>query len=196
MRWLHVSAAVCCMACFLCLCAGYFAVPAAAVEAAAVSDPRLVPTDPSSDPTENTTVAVDPTDPADSSGAVLLSTGDMDSAFAGLAYLDVTSKLGELRLYLPYGVDLEAVQIVSSRILNLSSNTVYLYSPDFPDYTFYASRFSPVQYRVSNVGSYTELSGVTVQGSGAARSEVEFYIFVFVLVIIAFVLIRRGLFSD
>lgn len=196
MRWLHVFAAVCCVVCFVFLCAGYFTVPASAVETAAVSDPTLDPDDPASDPSESITGVADPTDSTDFSSAMLLSAGDSDSAFAGLAYLDVTSDLGELRLYLPYGVDLEAVQIVSSRILNLSSSTVYLYSPDYPDYTFYASRFSPVQYRSSNVGSYIELSGVTVQGSGATRSEVESYIFVFLLVIIAFVLIRRGLFSD
>lgn len=42
----------------------------------------------------------------------------------------------------------------SGYLFNLSASTVYLYSPDFPDYTFSAARFSGFQYRTSSGMSY------------------------------------------
>lgn len=35
-------------------------------------------------------------------------------------------------------------------LFNISNSTVYLYSPDYPNYTFSASRFSGFQYRSDN----------------------------------------------
>lgn len=35
----------------------------------------------------------------------------------------------------------------SGNLFNISNSTIYLYSPDYPDYTFSASRFSGFQYR-------------------------------------------------
>lgn len=38
----------------------------------------------------------------------------------------------------------------SGNLINLTSSTIYLYSPAYPDYTFSASRFSGFTYRSSN----------------------------------------------
>ena len=38
----------------------------------------------------------------------------------------------------------------SGNLFNLTSSTIYLYSPDYPNYTFTASRFSTFTYRASN----------------------------------------------
>lgn len=37
----------------------------------------------------------------------------------------------------------------SGNLFNLTSSTIYLYSPDYPSYTFTASRFSTFTYRTS-----------------------------------------------
>lgn len=38
----------------------------------------------------------------------------------------------------------------SGYLFNISSSTIYLYCPDYPDYTFSASRFAIFQYRTSS----------------------------------------------
>ena len=43
----------------------------------------------------------------------------------------------------------------SGNLFNLTSSTIYLYSPDYPNYTFTASRFSGFTYRSGNAGSTT-----------------------------------------
>lgn len=43
----------------------------------------------------------------------------------------------------------------SGYLFNISNSTIYLYSPDYPDYTFSASRFAGFQYRASSGAGYT-----------------------------------------
>lgn len=46
----------------------------------------------------------------------------------------------------------------SGYLFNLTSSTIYLYCPDYPDYTITASRFSTFQYRQGTSGyQYTDL---------------------------------------
>lgn len=46
----------------------------------------------------------------------------------------------------------------SGNLFNLTSSSIYLYSPDFPEYTIYASRFSGFQYRVGSGYNYVDLN--------------------------------------
>lgn len=43
----------------------------------------------------------------------------------------------------------------SGNLFNLTSSSIYLYCPDYPDYTIYAPRFSGFQYRQSSGSGYT-----------------------------------------
>ena len=55
-----------------------------------------------------------------------------------------------MTLYCPVGVDSSGIVIIDKSLVNLTNTTVYFYSPEFPDYTFSAARFSPVYYRADN----------------------------------------------
>ena len=46
----------------------------------------------------------------------------------------------------------------SGHLFNLTSSTIYLYSPSYPGYTINASRFSTFQYRSGNGYEYTALN--------------------------------------
>jgi len=60
-----------------------------------------------------------------------------------------------VRFYVPASAAEGSLTYDSSGYLfNVSGSTVYLYSPDYPDYTFSAARFSGFQYRVSSGVSY------------------------------------------
>ena len=52
----------------------------------------------------------------------------------------------------------------SGYLFNISNSTIYLYSPNYPSYTFSASRFSGFQYRTGNTGtSYSALNIRNIQ---------------------------------
>lgn len=87
--------------------------------------------------------------------------------FDDLSYYDVSSGLGDIRLYLPHDVDAAVLQLQGDRLYNVSGNTIYLYCPQYPDYSFSAARFSPVTYRVSNYSS-TELTVGAIGDSSQA----------------------------
>lgn len=89
-----------------------------------------------------------------------IDSGDLE----GLVYYDVNSSLGEIRLYLPLGMDKNTLQLVDGQLVNTTNSTVYPYCPDYPDYTFSASRWSSVQYRTSGTSYNTvDLTGVSFQ---------------------------------
>lgn len=83
--------------------------------------------------------------------------------FEGLVFYDVSSSLGDIRLYLPQDFDPDTLQLRDGKLFNTSNSTVYLFCPDFPEYTFSASRWGNLSYRTTGTNYQTvELSGVTV----------------------------------
>lgn len=45
----------------------------------------------------------------------------------------------------------------SGNLFNLTSNSIYLYCPDYPEYSIYAARFSGFQYRAGTGAGYSYL---------------------------------------
>ncbi len=78
------------------------------------------------------------------------------SELQGGYYLTGDCALGSgLTFYIPSDFAEGALTYDSSGVLfNLTSSSVYLYCPDYPDYTIYASRFSGFQYRSSSGSGY------------------------------------------
>lgn len=73
----------------------------------------------------------------------------VDSPFSGGYYFVADCILGtELKFYVPveWAYDRFAVNDIGS-LVNMSNSTCYVYCPDFPDYTFSASRFGTFVYR-------------------------------------------------
>lgn len=101
--------------------------------------------------------ASDPTDPAE------ISVVDVsDRGLDDLAAWQLGTNLGTITLYCPIGVNSNGIVVIDGSLVNLTNNTVYFYSPEFPDYTFSAARFSPVYYRSDNYSSQPlDISSVT-----------------------------------
>lgn len=79
---------------------------------------------------------------------------------SGGYYVVGDSALGnDLTFYVPAEYAAGSLTYDSSgNLFNLTANSIYLYSPDFPDYTIYAARFSGFQYRRNTTGySYEDL---------------------------------------
>lgn len=100
---------------------------------------------------------------------VLLAVPVLGSELAGGYYITGDSALGNgLTFYVP--ADYAAGSLTYDEdgyLFNVTSSSIYLYCPDYPDYTIYASRFSGFQYRPStSSGSYSytdlNLTNVTV----------------------------------
>lgn len=75
---------------------------------------------------------------------------------SGGYYITGDSALGSSKtFYVPADYAVGSLTYDSSgNLFNLTSSSIYLYSPDYPDYTIYAPRFSAFQYRTdSNYGS-------------------------------------------
>lgn len=74
-------------------------------------------------------------------------------------YVVADSALGSgLRFYVPADYATGSLTYDSSGYLfNLTASSVYLYSPDYPDYTIYAPRFSGFQYRSGSGSGYSYL---------------------------------------
>lgn len=129
----------------------------------------------------------DPLDPP-----VLYAAPSAGTEFDGLAYLDVTCNLGSIRLYLPYGVDLAGVQLRDGLLFNTTNSTIYLYCPDYPDYSFSASRFQNVTYRTSgNNYNTVDLTGVSIEKTSVTLSQIMPFIHVFALILTIFSLCWR-----
>lgn len=71
-----------------------------------------------------------------------------------LASLKVQCQLGEITLYLPYGTGMNALLHDGDSLRNMTDSTIHLYCPEFPEYVFSASRYSPVTYREPNGTNY------------------------------------------
>lgn len=92
---------------------------------------------------------------------VLLAAPVLGAELAGGYYITGDSALGSRTFYVP--VDYASGSLTydsSGNLFNLTSSSIYLYCPDYPDYTIYAPRFSVFQYRTdSGYGSsYVDLN--------------------------------------
>lgn len=81
----------------------------------------------------------------------------LGAELAGGYYVTGDSALGSgLTFYVPADYAAGSLTYDSSgNLFNLTSSSVYLYCPDYPDYTIYAPRFSGFQYRSSSGSGYT-----------------------------------------
>lgn len=120
--------------------------------------------------------------------AVFVSVSD---TFEGFQYIVVDSSLGEIRLYFPDGVSSSSFVVSKGALINMSNTTIYLYCPEYPDYTFSAGRFSPLSYRGDNYNS-TVLTGVSLLDQSYSVDDFTDTIVIFLLLFIAFVLVWKG----
>lgn len=82
---------------------------------------------------------------------------------SGLTYYDISCSLGDIRLYLPVGLDQDSFQVIDGQLINVTNSTIYPYCPEYPDYTWSASRWSPVTYRTNtSYGTTVELVNVDI----------------------------------
>lgn len=164
----------------------------------AVSDPAAV-TDPSdsgteADPSENPVEAAsDPADP--------VALAD-DSGLAGGYYFVCDCVLGyDMKFYVPLEWAHDVFTLDGSGApVNLSTSTCYAYCPDYPDYTFSASRFGNFTYRASNYNtsdlqitkiSETNISFLEDEAKRLSDSEVLFAIACMIMLFGGVGLIRR-----
>lgn len=114
------------------------------------------------------------------------------SEFQDLAYYDISSNLGDLRLYLPYGMDLNSLQLSGDKLYNVTNSTIYLYCPQFPDATFQASRFQNVTYRLyGNNMQTSDLTGIRIVEENVTFDYLVPVILVFCVVCILFFVMWR-----
>ena len=125
--------------------------------------------------------ASDETDPA-----VISVIETSDRGLGDLAAWQLGTNLGTLTLYCPIGVDSNGIVVIDGMFVNLTNNTVYFYSPEFPDYTFSAARFSPVYYRADNYSSQElQISSIT----RLSVNPVDYYGYVVAFSLIAIFLV-------
>lgn len=91
---------------------------------------------------------------AASSAATTVAITSNSNKPTSLASLKVHCQLGEITLYLPYGVCNNALLHDGEVLRNMTDTTIYLFCPEFPEYVFSASRYSPVTYREPNGTNY------------------------------------------
>lgn len=129
----------------------------------------------------------------------------LGAELAGGYYITGDSSLGKgLTFYVPADYAAGSLTYDSSgNLFNLTSSSIYLYCPDYPEYTIYASRFSGFQYRRSSGYDYVDLrlSNVTdtnveiFEDSPAPAVNSNFLLVMILAVVIvgvgAFVLLRR-----
>lgn len=153
------------------------------VSAAAVSNPDLPVF-------ESVPVIADSTD--SSEPIMYAAAPPTGTEFDSLAYFDISCDLGDIRLYLPYGVDLNSIQLQGRMLYNVTNSTIYLYCPDYPDTTFQAARFQNVTYRHSGTGYQTQdLSGVSIQDTQHNFDSLVPVLLVFCCVCILFFVMWR-----
>lgn len=170
MRYLSLFLVMC-----LCFCC-FVAVPVLAAEVS-----------------ESTTEAVGSTDPVSSvaDDSVLLDA--VGPEFDGLVSFQVSSALGEITLYLPNGSSRDDLQLADGYLYNTTGSTLYLYCPQYPDYTFSASRFDTVYYRVNATGySSVELAVTAVNSSVPDFENVLPFLILFAMFLSGFSLLWRS----
>lgn len=140
-----VNAVLLCFTAFcLCLSCGSFVVSATTVEDPTVSPTEVVVSDPV-DPTQSTEFG-DSTDPTPVNSALALA-AVTESEFDGFSTWSLSTNLGAITLVAPKDIDSSGIRIVNGSLVNYNNSTVYFFCPEFPSYTFSASRFAPVYYR-------------------------------------------------
>ena len=167
--------ALCCCCVVLC---GAVAVSASPVETAAVSDETVALSAESTDETEAVVDSGGDTAAGTSDDAAAFALSGADTEFENLAYYDISCSLGDIRLYLPYDVDRDALQLQDGKLVNLSNSTLYLYCPEYPSYTFSASRFQSVVYRVDSSYTSVDLGEVELVESGGVSDRQLFYLLI------------------
>ena len=87
---------------------------------------------------------------------VLLAVPVLGADLAGGYYVTGDSAIGSgLTFYVPADFAQGSLTYDSSgNLFNLTNSSIYLYCPDYPDYTIYAPRFSVFQYRQSSGAGY------------------------------------------
>lgn len=90
----------------------------------------------------------------------------ISGSLSGGYYFDCNCNLGtNLRFYVPVEWAQDALAVDSSGApVNMSSSTLYLYCPAFPEYTFSAARFNTINYR-GDGNQNTELRITSVTNS-------------------------------
>ena len=176
---------VLCIVCSVLLCFGLFAFPASAVETVAVPSETVdIPN--SSGPAISEAVS-----PAPARSPAPASSGD-SSLVSGLASYFVNSNLGKIHLYVPVGVAGDCLRLSSDKLVNMTNSSIYLYCPEFPNYSFWANRFQGVQYREST--SYADtysLTGVSLVSGSRSFDDVFPYVLLLVLFFVLVVLLAR-----
>lgn len=162
--------AFCIFSCIICLLLSYglVGVSASSVEDPTVSDPEVVLSVTSPDQeSENVSVS----DPAADPDSGIMLAANSGTGLDGLASWNLAgTQLGDITLYVAQDVNSSGLKIVDNQLVNFNNSTVYFYSPEYPGYTFSASRFSPVYYRPDTSGYSSSL----LTSSGITVDQVEF----------------------
>ena len=90
---------------------------------------------------------------------VFLAVPVLGAELSGGYYITGDSAMGNgLTFYVPSDYAAGSLTYDSSgNLFNLTANSIYLYCPDYPDYTIYAPRFSGFQYRSGTGAGYSYL---------------------------------------
>ena len=98
----------------------------------------------------------------------------LGAELSGGYYITGDSAMGnDLTFYVPSDYASGSLTYDSSGVLfNLTASSIYLYCPDYPDYTIYAPRFSQFQYRAGTGSGY---SYVDLNLKNISDSNVEIY---------------------
>lgn len=137
---------------------------------------------------------------------VFLTVPAMGADLQGGYYFVADSSLGSgLKFYVPSDFANGSLTYDSSGYLfNLTASSVYLYCPDYPDYSIYAPRFSGFQYR-SGIGSgytYLDLNATNITdtnlqifeadpGRSLGSSELLLLVAILLIVLIGCIVIVR-----
>lgn len=80
----------------------------------------------------------------------------LGAELAGGYYITGDSAMGRgLTFYVPADYAAGSLTFDSSgNLFNLTASSIYLYCPDYPEYTIYANRFSGFQYRAGSGAGY------------------------------------------
>lgn len=171
--------------CSVLLCFGLFALPSAAVESVTVPSETVDIPDSSGATVSATAPSAPARSPAPASAAD-------SSLVSGLASYFVNSNLGKIHLFVPVGVAGDCLRLSSGKLVNMSNSSIYLYCPEFPNYSFWANRFQGVQYREST--SYADtysLTGVSLVSGSRSFDDVFPYVLLLVLFFVLVVLLAR-----
>lgn len=92
---------------------------------------------------------------------------------AGGYYITGDSAMGQdLTFYVPADFASGSLTYDSSgNLFNLTNSSIYLYCPDYPEYTIYAARFSGFQYRQSSGAGY-QYQDLKLRNVSAANVEI------------------------